>query len=63
MVQITGILVPDGAVFWFLNDWNDRDQQHFVADMAAREVTVLEFSRLLFCTEPGADLGREKFSA
>jgi hypothetical protein len=63
MVQINAIRLPNGdRVFWFLNDWHDWDEQHFVAGVATKEVSDLEFLRLLF-KRNGKDFGHEMFGA
>jgi hypothetical protein len=62
-VQINVIHLRSGArVFWFLNDWHDWDEQHFVAGVAAKGVNDLEFLRLLF-KRNGKDFGHEMFAA
>jgi hypothetical protein len=59
MVQINSIRLPNGdRVFWFLNDWHDWDQQHFVGGVAAKTVCDLEFPRLLF-KRNGKDFGHD----
>src|SRR5688572_18410445 len=62
-VQINAIRLPNGdRVFWFLNDWHDWDEQHFVAGVAAAEISDLGFLRVLFKSN-GKDFGHEMFGA
>jgi hypothetical protein len=62
-LQIGATRLVDGArVFWFLDDWRDWDEQHFVAGVAARDATDLDFLRLLF-RRNGKDFGHEMFGA
>jgi hypothetical protein len=62
-LQIGTIPLRNGSrVFWFWDDSREWEEQHFVAGVVAKQVTDLEFLRLLF-KRNGKDFGHEMFGA